>query len=338
MASRAEALKERSAWLAIVTLLMTHGCQPESNPPTTGSETHFLTWCGSQGGCDEGLDCVCGVCTATCSEDAQSCGELSASAECVDLSSTVADPECPDIQEMACDVSCTADSDCASLSEEHRCDRGVCRRLASDCTSGDVTGNEVALIGDQFISDTHRLTSELEALARDTGALADNDGYRDYSSSLITPFGGPADLSTQYALAVADGTPQIVIMDVGGPNALVSCPDPLTSDCPTLQEAVSGAEALWEQMATDGVEAVVDFFYPDPVDETLKAKFDVLRPLLQAACEASPVECHFVDLRPTFEGHADEYLQPAGILPTEPGSAATAGAIFSVMQQNCIAQ
>jgi hypothetical protein len=65
---------------------------------------------------------------------------------------------------------------------------------------------------------------------------------------------------------------------------------------------------------------------------------DVLRPLIQASCAASPVTCHWLDLRPTFAGHYADYILPDGINPTQAGSEASAAAIWSLMQQRCIAQ
>jgi hypothetical protein len=211
--------------------------------------------------------------------------------------------------------------------------------MAADCETGRVSGNEVIVLGDSFLAESGQVTAELEGLARAAGALGADEQYRDYSSTLITPFGGMADLTTQYAAARAEGAVRIVIMNAGGPDVLLgSCPEPPTEACPALQNAVAGADQLWLQMAQDGVETVVDFFYPNTTDATLNAKLDVLRPLMQATCEASPVGCHWLDLRPTFEGHSDEYLLTGGILPTQAGSAATAAAIWSLMQRSCVAQ
>jgi len=228
--------------------------------------------------------------------------------------------------------------DCAALGAAHRCDRGFCRRLAPDCETGRVAGGEVVVLGDSFLAESRRVTADLESLARAAGALAAEERYRDYSSTLITPFGGVADLTSQYASARAEGAARIVIMNAGGPDALLSCPEPPTEACPALANAVAGAGALWSQMAEDGVEAVVDFFYPDPDDASLRAKFDVLRPLLEATCESSAVPCAWLDLRPSFEGRQGEYLMPGGIIPTAAGSTAAAAAIWSLMQRRCLGQ
>jgi hypothetical protein len=323
--------------LLLGALALVCGCRSGEPGPSTGSETHFLSWCSNDESCGEGLACLCGVCSAACSDSA-SCVSLGSAVECVAVASRPADQSCPDAPvEAWCEAGCSLDTDCAPLGGAHRCDRGFCRQLAPECQSGQVAGNQLVLIGDSFLADSHQVTTELETLARSTGALQSEERYRDHSSTLVTPFGGAADLTTQYAAAASEGAMRIVVMDAGGPDALLTCPEPPTESCPALQNAVAGADQLLRQMATDGVEAVIYFFYPDPEDPSLRARFDVLRPLMEATCDASPVGCHFLDLRPTFEGHGD-FLLAGGIIPTAAGSTATAAAIWSLMQRRCIAQ
>jgi hypothetical protein len=198
-------------------------------------------------------------------------------------------------------------------------------------------GSDVAVLGDSFLAQNGQLVTELEALAQSSGTLEAGDGYRDYSSTVITAFGDTSDLASQYLAASAEGVPRVVIMDVGGPDALATCPDPPTEACPALANAAAGASDLWAQMATDGVETVVNFFYPDPEDASMAAKFDVLRPMIQEGCAASPLDCHFLDLRSSFDGQTG-YLMPGGLLPTAAGSTEAAAAIWSLMQARCVAQ
>src|SRR5690606_2788496 len=188
------------------------------------------------------------------------------------------------------------------------------------------------------LADSGQLTVELEALAQGAGALDSGSSYRDHSSTLVSPFGEANDLFGQYDAAAMEGAARFIVLDVGGADALVACPDPLTPDCPSLQNARQGTEGLLDRFHSDGVERVVLFFYPDPADEALLARFDVLRPLIETACVEGPVDCHFVDLRPTFTGREDELLGAEGLLPTPAGSAAAAAVIWSAMQQNCVAQ
>jgi len=177
-------------------------------------------------------------------------------------------------------------------------------------------------------------------LAQKAGSLAANAPYRDNSSltgnalALAVPT-----IADQYANGQTDSPVKVVIMDGGGADALAgTCDSPPTANCQILLDAVAAAQQLLSRMAQDGVQHVVYFFYPDPVDASLQAKMDLLRPLVQGACESSPVPCHWLDLRPTFAGHYADYVLADGMNPTDAGSAATAAAIWTTMQQNCIAQ
>ena len=100
---------------------------------------------------------------------------------------------------------------------------------------------------------------------------------------------------------------------------------------------VAAADELLGLMNDDGVEDVVWFFYPNPMDTALRDKMDVLRPLLETVCANSPVPCHWVDLRDTFEGADEEYMVVDGI-PTDAGAEAAAHAIWAAMQHDCVAQ
>jgi len=203
------------------------------------------------------------------------------------------------------------------------------------CPHGEVSGNEVIILGDLYLAQTHQVTAYLEALAREAEALPAGERYRDYSSTTSNGFvTGDAFIADQYAAAQAEGTVRVVVMDGGGADVLLgTCETPPTADCQVMVDVVAAAEALLEQMFQDGVENVVYFFYPDVADETLLAKMDVLRPLLQGVCENSNVPCHWIDLRNTFTD-----LMVEDTLPTDEGAQATAAAIWSTMQANCIAQ
>jgi hypothetical protein len=104
-----------------------------------------------------------------------------------------------------------------------------------------------------------------------------------------------------------------------------------------VADAALAAEQLFAQMATDGVKDVVYIFYPDAGDAELRARMDALRPLALGACEAAPLSCVFLDLRPVFADHA-EYLSTDGLNPSTAGARVTAGVIWDAMQRGCIAQ
>jgi hypothetical protein len=211
---------------------------------------------------------------------------------------------------------------------------------ASSCALGHVSANQVLVLGDTFFAVSHQITAYLEELARGAGVLQVGQRYRDNSTTvgsnaLALAGNGIAD---QYQRGKAEASVRAVIMNGGGADVLGGhCQAPL-SDCSVMLDAATAAEALFAQMAADGVSDVVYAFYADPVDASLRDKMDALRPLIQAKCEASPVPCHWLDLRPTFAGHYDEYILDDGMNPTDAGSRATAQAIWATMQRDCIAQ
>ncbi len=332
-------------------LCILSNCATEPKESSTGGETHFLTACDTSESCGNALACMCGICTRACTDNG-ACQSLAASAQCVSVADRLAPDSCPDCPSSNfCDVPCITDESCRALSSSLRCERGYCRTgVAVDdagseagtasCVRGQVGANEVLFIGDSFVATSHQITLDVDDLAHQAGSLAANEQYRDNSSlidnslALSTP-----NIADQYTKGQADSPVKVVIMNGGGADILAgTCDSPPTATCPILVNAVAAAEQLLSQMAQGGVQHVVYFFYPDPVDAAMLAKMDVLRPLLQGACASSLVPCHWLDLRPTFAGHYADYVLADGMNPTDAGSAATASAIWSTMQQNCIAQ
>ncbi|HET9954081.1 MAG TPA: SGNH/GDSL hydrolase family protein [Polyangiaceae bacterium] len=207
------------------------------------------------------------------------------------------------------------------------------------CSGEAVEANQVLWLGDSFFALTHQITGYLEELARGAGALAPGERYRDNSRQVDNTLALAGNgIAKQYDAGAADGPVKIVIMTGGGADVLLGSCDVLDSACPLLTQAVSGAQELLARMERDGVRDVVYVFYPDPLDAGLRAKVDALRPLIQSVCEASPVPCHWLDLRPTFEGRYDQYLQADGITPNDAGAQASAAALWALMRENCIAQ
>src|SRR5262245_21098286 len=96
----------------------------------TGSETHFLLECSES--CAAGLDCIGGVCTRACSEDAV-CTSFSAAAVCT------AEPG--SAEPGACDVQCSVAADCAAIGVGYRCLDGSCRSAMP--ASGESTADDL---------------------------------------------------------------------------------------------------------------------------------------------------------------------------------------------------
>jgi hypothetical protein len=351
MSSRNEVRSKRSwlaaSWAALVfgALLWLPSCG-EHLEPLQGSETHFLRACGT---CAEG-ECRCGVCTRRCAA-ASECGALSEAAACVPLAPRVATQRCGAVEQASaiCDVSCLSDSECAALSSEFRCEAGFCRVPDSHgppqpavCVAPQRAASDVVVLGDSLI-EFSSFTASLEAAAQAAGALGSGETFRSYASHLDSFIAeGPLSIATEYKSAQADGIPRVIVMD-GGATDLLNAPCGVapTANCAAVTAAAEGAEKLFAQFAADGVEHVVYFFYPDysaPRGQAaLAAGLDVLRPLLQSACGRAAIACHWLDLRPLFAGHPD-YLAADGIVLGDAGARVTANAVWSLIEQRCIAK
>lgn len=322
-------------------------CNGATIETSTDGETHFLRICAPEGSeCGPGLTCICGVCSSLCS-DAPDCSGLHGSAECVSTVERLSGSCGETSAEAICDVPCATDRDCGPVASGLACSSGFCRASgdlapspAETCGEDETLGSEVVVLGDVFVAQNGApIIAELEALAHDAGALAATDHYRNYTSATINSLTmADALLLDRYAAAQGESPVKVVIMNGGGSDLLLrTCPDTITADCPLIVEVVAGANRLLSQMATDGVEDVVWFYYPNPMDAQLLAELDVLKPLLEAACANAPVSCHWVDLGPIFEGRYAEYMQ-SDFVPTAAGAKAAAAALWSTMERECIAQ
>lgn len=333
--------------LALAAVLLVLSCHTSEEAGVDG-ETHFLRACTpAANACGAALTCSCGVCVMPCNGDAE-CSALSESAQCI-ASAHRSPAACAEPGlETSCDVPCNADDECKALASDFACLGGFCRPTSARedagvsngiCQRGQVRGDEVVVLGDVFIAQDRQITAELEALARRTGALSSAGAYRDFSSPTSNTFTvGGALLLDRYTAARAAGDVKVVITDGGGTDLLLRpCGPPPTPECQLMLDVVDGAQRFLTQLQRDGVEDVVFFFYPDPMDAELRAELHVLRPLLRDLCARSAVSCHWVDLQETFEGRFVDYMR-SDYVPTASGAAAAAAAIWSKMETNCVAQ
>lgn len=201
------------------------------------------------------------------------------------------------------------------------------------CTKGQTKGSDVAVIGESFIAATHGITQEIEKQAKANGSLGQSEHYVDNSVSGTLLSGSDANaIPNQYKKAAQGGKIKYVLMDGGGNDCL---------QANNGDAALTAAQALFPNMAKDGVEKVVYFFYPDPLGSfasgSLKTCLDALRPKMKALCDGlTAPKCYWMDLRTVWNGHS-EYTSD-GIHPTSAGSVATGDAIWEVMKTNCVAQ
>jgi hypothetical protein len=333
-------------WLTPVALglLLATSCSEPSSSPQIGSETHFLMGC-DETSCDAGMQCICGVCSKPCVQQ-DDCRSLSAAASCTPLRPRVTEGRCDATQIGAmCDAGCLLDDDCAAFSPDSRCEGGFCREPGTavepgpqTCAPSSIAPQDVMILGDVSIELTI-FTEQLEQSAVVAGSLAEGQHYRNESSAMSSLLAaGPLSFDAQYTIARQAGVPRVIIMDGGATDILNdNCAGMLTPDCPAARAAVDGAEQLFARFARDGVEQLVYFFYGDPIDNPgMKDGFDLMRPLLENACGRSPLPCHFLDLRPIFDGHP-EYVDVDGFVFTPEGATAAAQATFELMQARCVA-
>lgn len=104
--------------IALVSCLFVIASCAKSSDPAQGSQTHFLQSCDDS--CPAPYDCLCGVCTIACTEDAM-CGEHAEAASCVAVSDSCM------LTSNVCDLACERDDDCATLGSSFECSAGQCR-------------------------------------------------------------------------------------------------------------------------------------------------------------------------------------------------------------------
>ncbi len=224
--------------------------------------------------------------------------------------------------------------------------------------------NQIVMIGDSYVNwITHTFPADMNAASMLT--IAD---FAVGGTSMGS--GGIGLIPPQFDSALqSHPTIRTVIMDGGGKDILV--PDtamfPNGAQCKAMgaqassipdcqkivQKALDAGTALFLHMATSGVKDAVFFFYPRvPTGTWLAADpngmLDYALPKIQAACDgayltsvqmdpAKPIRCHFVNMVPVFDGHAD-YFASADLHPNSTGSKAMAAAVWTKMKQDCVAQ
>jgi hypothetical protein len=199
------------------------------------------------------------------------------------------------------------------------------------CQKGTTMGKEVLFIGESFVAASD-IPEETTKLARAAGSLGASDSYVDKSVS-GTWIGNGASNSIPAQYRSNSSGVRFVLMNGGGNDCWQGGQE---SD---RTNALNAAEELFGDMAENGVEKIVYFFYPDPIGSqfnSLKACLDLLRPEMKALCDAQTgIECNWVDLRDTWNGH-NEYTSD-GIHVAGPGNVPTATAIWNSMEENCVA-
>lgn len=204
---------------------------------------------------------------------------------------------------------------------------------SGECIKGSTKGNEVVFIGESFIA-ASAIPEETTALAAQNGSLAQGDKYLDFSVS-GTRMGDGA-IPRQYTQAQEQNPIRFVLMNGGG-NDCLQAGDP--------NSPIPAAEKLYAEMAADGVEKVVYFFYPDAAGSfggptsQLQTCLEEYRPKIKALCDSLEApKCYWLDLAETgWAGNESAYTSD-GIHPNAQGSKVTADEIWKTMVENCVAQ
>jgi lysophospholipase L1-like esterase len=224
-----------------------------------------------------------------------------------------------------------------------------------------LSGSEVGIIGDSYI-DLTTFTPHLQDLAREAGALGAAETYVDHAL-LGASMNGAPNIPAQWPVALADSRARgadgirLVIMTGGGNDILVNnrqCLDfPSVSDITdackaVVDQALDAALELFQQFASDGVGAVVYFFYPHLPRFSLfggsqpNTMLDYSLPLIREQCaQFEEVPCYFVDLGPSFDDGSGfarpELISIDGIHPTDAGAVLMANDVWATMNEHCLA-
>jgi hypothetical protein len=151
------------------------------------------------------------------------------------------------------------------------------------CVKGQVTPNQVVMLGDSYLDPNYgNVGPNIVTAAQQAGVLAAGQKYREYYLAGAAMNNGAANLNIPYQyntsakgdLFVPDPTKiLLVIMDGGGNDVLIDQQSCLTDATSAIQMAdtacmnavsntVARTKALWQEMASDGVKNIVYFFYP----------------------------------------------------------------------------
>jgi lysophospholipase L1-like esterase len=97
------------------------------------------------------------------------------------------------------------------------------------------------------------------------------------------------------------------------------------------QKNVNAFKQFLAKVKSDGtVQKMIYYIYPS---EQVAPGVTYWKPLMQKACEESPVPCYFIDLAPLFTGHP-EYMGSDGIHPSDVGGTVVGNAVWDAMKKN----
>jgi hypothetical protein len=223
-----------------------------------------------------------------------------------------------------------------------------------ECVMGAVMASQVALIGDSYLdygpvtfgptagNQPGGIQTQIEKRAVEDGKLMSGQHYRPYYVSGTRFLDGS--IQAQWDMAKRENPDiKVVIMDGGGNDVLLGQEGCTVLNRPSdavcvdvIKQSTDSCKELWQQLAADGVEDVVMFFYPNaPIAPGFSAASE---PIAKANCDSmvSP-RCTFVSTLMPFMGHST-YIGGDGIHPTQMGQVVIGDLIWDAMVDRCIAQ
>jgi hypothetical protein len=195
------------------------------------------------------------------------------------------------------------------------------------CPHAQVAASQVLWIGDSWVLNPGNQHTAVRDSARIAGAIGPSDDYTIAAAAGASM----AAVAGQYDAQEAGANQvKVVIMDGGTWDTLIA-----NGSAASVTTAADGFSQFLAKVAADGTVGHIVYFLP-PELPTIPG-VAALRPLVEPACAQSQVPCHFLDLQPLWAGHP-EYTASDGVFASDAGGAVVAAAIWSIMQQSCIAQ
>jgi hypothetical protein len=223
--------------------------------------------------------------------------------------------------------------------------------VIGECAKSPIAPSQLVFLGDSYLTwPTSTILQHIEQHLQMEGSSAYSATPRRYDASGANMM----QIVDQYTTAHSqDPNIDTIIMDGGGNDVLINDRSCLTQAPPanqgctnTVNNTVMLAGQALLRMQMDGVKHVIFFFYPHVQTVGLSGPaandtLDYAYPIARGMCESVPI-CVFVDTRPPWDGHVNDYIDPLfglNVHPNEQGSRAIVdGAIWPAIVSACVLQ
>jgi hypothetical protein len=192
------------------------------------------------------------------------------------------------------------------------------------CPHVQMKGTDICTIGDSWIQIPGNQVTTLEDHMHMAGVIPATDHFdrREVSGSTLSSIIGTYNNKPMNC--------KILVMDGGGIDLFNTAAGDQAAIAPVVQKF----RDFLQKVKTDGfVQHIIYSLYPViPSTPNLNVN---MKPGFSAACAASVVDCHLVDLEPLFQG---QHFGSDRTHPDNAGGVIIGDAWWKAMQNNCIAQ